>query len=207
MKERNYKLYIHIFPNNKVYIGITQQTLQKRWKNGNGYKKDSCIYNAIMKYGWNNIKHKLLYDNLTIEEAIELEIQYIKLYKATNRKYGYNIANGGNYAGKHSEETRKKISEAKKGYKNPMYGKHYKRGKATEETRKKLSLSHMGKKLSDEAIQKISKKVICIETKVVYKSIAEAERQNRCYDICKCCKNYKKHKTSGGYHWRYYEDN
>ena len=34
MGENNYYVYKHTFPNNKVYIGITQQEPQKRWKNG-----------------------------------------------------------------------------------------------------------------------------------------------------------------------------
>ena len=29
----NYKVYIHIFPNNKVYIGITSQKPKRRWNN------------------------------------------------------------------------------------------------------------------------------------------------------------------------------
>ena len=207
MRDRNYKLYIHIFPNKKVYIGITQQTLKNRWKNGYGYKKNSRVYNAIMKYGWDNIEHKLMYDDLTIEEAIELEIQYIMLYKSNNREYGYNIANGGNYKGKHSEETKKKISLKNSGVNNPMWDNHKKHKKFTEEGKKNCSISHLGIKLSEEAKAKISKKVLCIETNIVYKSIAEAERQLNCYDISKCCRHVAGHVTSGGYHWRYYEDN
>ena len=54
--------------------------------------------------------------------------------------------------GKHrSEETKKKLSEANKGEKNPMYGKHL-----SEETKKKLSEANKGKHLSDEAKKKLS---------------------------------------------------
>lgn len=205
--KREFKIYKHTFPNNKVYIGITQQEPEKRWKNGYGYKKNSKVFNAIMKYGWINVEHEILYDNLTKEEAEELEREYIKLYKSTKKEYGYNVANGGNYAGKQSEETKKKIGDKNRGKLNGMWGKHEKRKKFTKEQRKKCSISHMGKKLSEEAKEKISKKVICVETNIVYKSIAEAQRQNKCYHICNCCKDTSSYKTAGGYHWRYYYEN
>lgn len=38
-KERCYYVYKHIFPNGKVYIGITCKKPIYRWNNGNGYKK------------------------------------------------------------------------------------------------------------------------------------------------------------------------
>ena len=48
-----------------------------------------------------------------------------------------------------------------------------------------------------------SKKVICIETGIIYDSIHEAERQTGIYQtsICQCCLG--RYKTSGGYHWSY----
>ena len=51
----------------------------------------------------------------------------------------------------HSEETRKKISESKKGENNYWFGKHH-----SEETRKKISEAHKGKNHSDETRKKMS---------------------------------------------------
>ena len=149
MEERNYKLYVHISPSNKRYYGITVQTVQDRWQNGYGYRTQPHFYNAINKYGWDNIEHIVLFDNLTKEEACLLEQCYITLYNTTNDKYGYNST----YGGEHyipSERTREKMSisnkiaqnrpdvkqrksERTKGEKNPMYGKHL-----TEEHKQKL---------------------------------------------------------------------
>ena len=50
-----------------------------------------------------------------------------------------------------SEETRKKIGAAKKGEKNPNYGKHF-----SEEHKKKLSEAKKGKHLSEETRKKMS---------------------------------------------------
>lgn len=40
MEDRTYTVYLHINPKNKrVYVGITNQNVYKRWKNGHGYTK------------------------------------------------------------------------------------------------------------------------------------------------------------------------
>ena len=86
----NYKLYIHTTPENKVYVGITCNDVEKRWKNGHGYKNQTIFFNAIIKYGWNNISHTILFENLDKKDAEKLEKKMIKKYKSDNPKYGYN---------------------------------------------------------------------------------------------------------------------
>lgn len=89
---KNYSVYIHTFPNDKKYIGITRTNPLRRWgHNGNGYRHQLRLYNAICKYGWNNIEHTILYYDLSKKQAEEKEIELISLYKTTNNKYGYNI--------------------------------------------------------------------------------------------------------------------
>lgn len=119
----NYKVYMHLFPNGKKYIGITKQKLNERWRKGNGYRKNSLVYKAINKYGWDNIKHISLLENLSKEQAENKEIELIAFYKSNNPKYGYNVANGGNCVGTVSEITKQKLSKSKMGKLNPMYGK------------------------------------------------------------------------------------
>lgn len=96
MEERNYKVYMHTLPNGKKYVGITKQELNNRWQNGRGYEKhNKRFYNAILKYGWENIKHEVLFENLTQEEAFKLEIELIALNESNNPNYGYNQTEGG----------------------------------------------------------------------------------------------------------------
>lgn len=55
-------------------------------------------------------------------------------------------------------------------------------------------------------ISKITKKIICMETKEVFFSIKEAANKYKINgsDICSCCK--KRLKTAGGYTWKYIEE-
>ena len=132
----NWKVYLHKSPSGKVYIGITKRKLESRWANGNGYKDCPIFYKAIKKYGWDNIEHILLFDHLNKISAKLIEIDLIYYYKSIN--ISYNITDGGQgqlgirrikdanyfYKHHHTEEVKKKISNAQRGKNNNMYGTH-----------------------------------------------------------------------------------
>ena len=182
-RENNiWTVYVHIIPKtiteydyDKYYVGITKHGIIRRWRNnGTGYYTQP-FYKAIKKYGWDNIEHYIIADNITENEAQELEIKLIKTLDCNiNRggKYGYNVSDGGDIRTgyKHSEETKKKISKANKNrppvnswekmtserkeeIKQFMHirfsGKNNPRwGKhCTEETKEKISKSKLGKKM------------------------------------------------------------
>lgn len=114
--------------NGLVYIGITSQSLKTRWRQG--YKANPRLYNAIQKYGEDGFIKEILYKDLTKEEACQKEIETIALYDSTNPEKGYNISLGGTapmWNRHHSEGTKKKFSETRKGENNSFYGKKHDR--------------------------------------------------------------------------------
>ncbi len=118
----NYTVYMHTTPSNKHYIGITSKNVFDRWKNGQGYHNNKHFYNAIMKYGWDNIKHETIVSGVSREWAIKLEQSLILYYRSNENAYGYNHAVGGpnnksGYHFNHSEETKHLISQSKLGVK------------------------------------------------------------------------------------------
>ena len=139
----NYKVYMHTTPSGKVYIGITSQEPKVRWKHGSNYKTSVAFYRAIQKYGWENIRHDILYSGLTKEQAEEIEIRLIAEHKSTDPRYGYNCDNGGCSVGRASEATRAKMSQARMGH------------KTADSTRAKISRSHKGRPLSEEHLASI----------------------------------------------------
>lgn len=86
---------MHTSPSGKRYIGITGNKVKERWQNGKGYRDNKHFVNAIKKYGWDNIKHEVLLDGLTREQASEYEKMYIAFYDSMNRSKGYNLTTGG----------------------------------------------------------------------------------------------------------------
>lgn len=194
-----FTVYCHINKvNGKRYVGITKQNPKTRWHSGNGYNNSEYFWRAIKKYGWKNFEHKILYENLTKEEAEKIEIQLIAEWKTTNRAKGYNIANGGNHVGCVPEETKKKISKGHKGIATELHrteetkrkiSKGLKGIKRSDETKKKMSdfaksrgMSKITKQRFAEANEKRKIPVICIATGVEYESASEAARQT---GLCK----------------------
>lgn len=180
--ERKWSVYIHTTPSNKKYIGITSKSPKARWKNGNGYRNNNHFTNAIKKYGWDNIAHEVVANNLTEKEAMDMEKRFIKEYDTMNPDKGYNRTSGGEVGKKLSpelieaqrrlakkmwenEDFKKKMSELSKsrvGDKNPNYGNHKLAGKNNPNYGKKMSdktkkkIKDSKKNLSDETRRKLS---------------------------------------------------
>ena len=111
----NICIYKHTSPSGKVYIGQTGQKPEYRWDNGKGYEGCTLFFNAINKYGWNNIQHEVLFTGLDQLNADIIEEDLIYYYKQIGKSY--NLATGGkvNRGWKYSEESKKKLSKAMKG--------------------------------------------------------------------------------------------
>ena len=77
MKEKIYKIYVHISPSDKLYFGQTKQEPERRWRGGSAYKSCPAFWNAIQKYGWENFDGVVLKDNLSKNEADHWETYYI----------------------------------------------------------------------------------------------------------------------------------
>jgi len=122
---------------NKVYIGQTCRSINKRFQCHITDKKGGCIklFNAFNKYGRENFRIITLAETKCHDCANYLEATLINQYDSINN--GYNIRNGGSN-GKLSEETKKKISQSRigkyTGENSSFYGRHH-----TEENRKKIS--------------------------------------------------------------------
>jgi group I intron endonuclease len=123
MSDNKWTLYIHITPSSpihKVYVGITSKSTNVRWrKNGKGYR--GYFWNAICKYGWNNIHHIILECGICEPKAKDLEKKLIAIFKSNDPIYGYNLTEGGDGTCGHKldEESKEKLRKyAKKRFEN-----------------------------------------------------------------------------------------
>lgn len=186
----------------KKYVGQHHYHLEKLDSN---YHGSGTIISKIYKKRPHTLKEVYLKTCYTQEELDEWEQYYINFYNTLSPN-GYNLQEGGRggvpsedarrkmseshkrllsrekhpMLGKHhseeskkkmsnakkgkpshnkgkpmSEETKKKLSESKKGLqsgeKNPMFGKHH-----SDETKQKISKIHKGKHISEEQKKKLS---------------------------------------------------
>ena len=165
-------IYKIISPNNKIYIGQSNNILN-RWKyyNSINCKNQTYLYHSLKKYGVKKHKFEIICQ-CDESELNNLEKYYIGLFQTFNSEYGMNLREGGNNGGKQSketilkrienrrrngnyimsEETRKKISDAKKGKsigeKNHFFGK-----KHSEETKQKMREKRLGKSPVNKGIK------------------------------------------------------
>ena len=178
-------------PNGLVYIGQTID-IERRM---NTYKSLSCksqpaLFNSLTKYGVDSHVFEVLEETYDLSER---EIFWINEYDSYN--FGLNCTKGGDggspfYGHKHtdfskdkirnslkgrvfSEETIQKLREANTGERNHMFGK-----KQSKESNEKRSNTLKGRVITEESKYKISeknsKKIICLETGVIFKSSKEA---------------------------------
>lgn len=204
---------MHKLPNGKVYIGITgKENPKDRWQNGYGYRNNKRFFNAIIKYGWDNIEHLILAEKLSLEEAEKMEVELIRIYDSSNQLKGYNIAKGGksNSGFKHSEETKEKIRKTLTGKKHtPERIKKLSIAKKKEwmnpEYRKYMSEVHKGKNMGKNSPTAVKVIKCDMDGNYIceYDAIADAERETGIDHrmICDCCKN--SNHSAHGYKWKY----
>ena len=193
---REYTVYVHKnLKNEKYYVGSTSMNPKERWKSGFGYRNNSQMWNDIQNSDWNtDWVHGILGKFENKKDALNYEAFLIAMLDSVRN--GYNTSAYSSHSCKHSEETKKKMSESRTGEKAYWYGKHH-----SGETKNKISASLTGNhNKPQKSVLQFSKNGKFIAE---YPSAREAERNTGCYhgDICRCCKG--KYKTCGGYIWRY----
>lgn len=219
MKDSKYFVYAHTNKTNgKVYIGITsRETPEQRWNYGFGYVTQPRFNNAIRKYGWDNFEHTVIAGGLSQEAAGLLEKVLIDMLNTRDDRYGYNIVEGGGYGViglVHSDESKRKMSIAKKGERHPNYGKHL-----SDATKEKIGNANRGRhygdksKKTDETKRKMSEGkmkpvYMCADDEAhsiirTFRSAkdAEAELGISRKNISLCCQG--KRPRAGGYVWKF----
>lgn len=176
-----YLIYSLTFPNNKVYIGITTDFKRRMSQHKHSSKKRNLkLYNAIRKYGWENIKKEIISKGYTLEEINLLEIEYIVMYDSINN--GYNLSPGGHIPNINQSEIMKewmKDPEVKNKAITALHSNELQRLESlrTDEFRKLVS--DRNKRLIKEGKSKLpilKKKVICNETGEIWDSITECAK-------------------------------
>lgn len=103
------------------------------------------------------------------------------------------------YGKRHSEETKKKISNSLKGDKNHFYGKNH-----SEETKNKISNTLKGR--GSGGNNPSAKKVLCVTTGETFDCVKDAStKYNLSHSaLCNCCKG--RTRTCGGMKWKYIKE-
>lgn len=204
--------YIYKITNNingKIYIGKTNFTIEKRWKEHcNDFKKETLqkrpLYSAMKKYGIENFSVEEVEYLGTPLEAEEREKYWIEYYGSF--KYGYNATRGGDgktyadydliYSLWNEGKNNKEIQEITKyDYLTISIAlSNYNISSEEKQRRGRINIQKPVAKLDKNTLQIIK----------VYSSIEEAYRdlqKQTSGHIAEVCKG--KRKSAYGYGWKY----
>lgn len=131
-------IYCLTSPSGKKYIGQTTRTVEQRIDEHTKGSECRILASAIKKYGIAQFEIEVLED-ADNDQLDQLEKHYIAQLN-TMHPNGYNIRSGGSN-GKHCEESREKMRQAKLGAKNHNYGKP-----RSEEAKRNISVSKQKEK-------------------------------------------------------------
>lgn len=185
-------------PSGRSYIGRSLNLKQRLNKYKNLFCKDQTfIYNAILKYGWENMRVEILYESKRTKNSnfvLNLLESHAIRSHSTISPNGYNLKSGGDQSIL-SDHTKKLISIGNLGK------------KVSFETREKFRQAKLGKKQSLNHRVKLGTEVEMYDITGIYiKSFYAAIEAQRCTgvwnsNIIRCCKGITG--QAGGYIWKY----
>jgi group I intron endonuclease len=159
--------------NNKVYIGCTVTTLEKRYYEHlyRCFKTDykSKLYNSIKKYGEENFEIELI-EECEISNIYEIERKYIEQYDSFKNGLNSTLGGEGCLGYIHSSEIRKKISKRIRegnSHKGKTYEELYGDMAKEEKERRKKSVKQ---KWDNMSIEDKEKRINNIKIKIREKS-------------------------------------
>lgn len=160
-------------------------------------RKNSLIYQSILKYGHDNFSVFILEicgktSTVTKDHILERENFYLDWALKT---YGLAILNmlntpGSSMGYKHTEENLLKMSELKKGERNPMYNKIKSYAFIAQQTRDKLGENNpmFGKTKSEQTLAKLRKMIFVYDVTQDYKLLGVYPTV-MCTRLFKLCNN------------------
>lgn len=182
--------------NHKIYIGQTKQGYRKRFVQHLCPTDGSpLLRRAVKKYGRENFECELLDIAETQEDANEKEKLWISVLGTYKSENGYNLSMGG-VIGNFNEDTLKRMSNSHKGSKNHFYGKHH-----TDETRKIMSDKKRGLYCGEKHPRAKKVKCVDTGEVFNTMRDAEIKYNIPRGKISAVCKGEYGRKTAGGFKW------
>lgn len=194
----------------KMYVGSSRNIEKRLQTHYNNLKKgthwNKHLQNSWNKYGEDNFETVIIEELDNPDLLIERENHHMDINKSLDRNYGYNLIKASETPDttgmKMSDESKRKMSEMKKGERNSFYGKKHtpeairkikkarKKQVFSPDSRKKLS-EHMKKNMTKEHFDKLQKGAVEANKRRKGKPRANAKGYHALYNKNKKVRPYQ----------------
>ena len=130
--KNNYSVYQHVTPDGLYYFGATSN-VERRWRNNGAEYKRTALQPYIEKFGWDNIKHIVLFRDQSKENALWIEDFLIETARedgvCINKQRSGNISKEEGYKQQYYEQNKEKFKEYQEQNKDKIreYQREYQR--------------------------------------------------------------------------------
>lgn len=211
--------------NGKRYVGLTAGSLVNRWdlhlSQSRRSRSRQPLHAAIRKYGVDSFRVETIEMCSSEDQLRERERHWIRelgTFIAEGKGYNATLGGDGLLGYRHTDDAKRRMGEARRGQKNPNYGKRFgtavhgfsEDGMARLRDRKGEKNPNYGRryKLSVDTITKNFKQVRQLDLEenreiATYSSMLEAEKATGVLrqGISMCCRGIRR--QAGGFNWEY----
>lgn len=207
--------------NGKRYVGKTKRDLERRWYehvyHTHGGSDEMALYRAIRKHGAESFEKTVLEECTSEEELDVAEKKWIRELGTFQHEYNMTEGGDGLKGYKHTEATKAKMSESRKGAKNHNYGKKWGRsGPLKEITKQRISEAKKDvpvhsevykRRVAEQQYVKVVQYDLYGNPLATYLSLKDAQMITgiKFQGISRACRSPIR--TAGGFKWRYADQN
>ena len=170
---------ITCIPTNKIYIGKTESTVQKRWKDHcrSAFLESHSDYNfpfhrAIRKYGINNFMIETL-EKINDSEKLKVQEKYwIQFYDSYNQGYNSTLGGDGNCRYNYDEIVKYYLT-----HNNSVFATCQKFNIYDQVVYSALKSQNIDyKNLKTTTKNRYNKKILCVELNKIFNSMSEIDK-------------------------------
>lgn len=189
-----------------------EQRWKEHVRNALAEKAEMPLYAAIRKHGPETFELKVLQECTDPGALDEAEKRWIAELGTFSKGYNATLGGDGIRGYRHTPETRAKMSESRRGARNHNYGKNWgRRGPHSEESKRKISEAKKGSHHTEEVRKKIGRAQYVQVAQydmdgnfiASFSSMLEAEQKTGVgrTGISRCCRF--PHRSAAGFRFRY----
>ena len=150
-----YIVYVHITPDGMHYYGVSNNH-KCRWDSNGIHYRDTSLQPYIEKYGWENIQHKVLFENLSYDVALKIEDSLIlsgwEKGNCINKRRSGNVSKDVDYIREYQREYHREYQRKNREYQREYQREYYQKNR---EKKKEYKRQYYRRKKEEKQLKEL----------------------------------------------------